>query len=514
MSVDTRPIAALAPRARADRRLEPVVEQARRVCRLLATESIVVATGAACVFFWAVILTGLLGNDSWMTLVGGREVVTHGIPHHNTLTLMTQGKRVVDQQWLAQVGFWEIFRLGGIRLALLATVTLLLAPVAVAMGLARRRGASATSIVPFALLPILDFSSILRAQLFSGLLFVVLLALLAAESRRPSRRVVLAFPLIVLWANLHGAALLGAGLVALLGLIELVAVVRRRPPRRAAAAARAGALLVVPWLCLTANPYGPAAAGYYKSIVDNPVLRQIETEWAAPVVPSVMGFAVFALGGATIALLAKRRRDLTGFELAVLAYTLFGALLAVRSIPWFAYSCLVLLPALLERSWRRREPQQPPVTLGFAVACTSVALAVGALTLALARPVSQLTPTWPAGAASAVNRVLREDPRARVFTSYEYPDWLLLTVPRTRGRLAYDGRFELLANAQLTGVVHYIWQIGAGWERPTAGYRLLVLNPQIERELVRTYDRRPSVRVLFRTKRVVVYDRGRAADRS
>jgi len=46
---------------------------------------------------------------------------------------------------------------------------------------------------------------IVRAQLFSLLLFCVVLLLLRAESRSPSRRVWLLVPLIALWANLHGA---------------------------------------------------------------------------------------------------------------------------------------------------------------------------------------------------------------------------------------------------------------------------------------------------------------------
>jgi hypothetical protein len=266
-----------------------------------------------------------------------------------------------------------MFRIGGIRLALAATIVLLLAPVALALALARRRGASAASIVPFALLPILDFSSILRAQLFSQLLFVVLLGLLLAESRRRSRRIMLAFPLLALWANLHGAALVGAVLVSLLGLHEL----------RTRRTIRAFALVVAPWPCLVATPYGLATVGYYRGLFGNPVIRAIETEWRAPTFASVMGFALFVLAGAAVALVARRPRDLNPFELGVLAFTLVGAMLAVRSIPWFAYACLVLLPPLVERTWRRRPLQATPTALGLVVAITAGAAASAALLLAV-----------------------------------------------------------------------------------------------------------------------------------
>src|SRR5438445_13800262 len=86
----------------------------RRLYGWLAAESLVVDLCAACVFFFAFSILSLLGNDSWMTIVWGREIAAHGIPYHYALTVMTHGKTWVDQQWLAQLMFWEIFRAGGI----------------------------------------------------------------------------------------------------------------------------------------------------------------------------------------------------------------------------------------------------------------------------------------------------------------------------------------------------------------------------------------------------------------
>jgi hypothetical protein len=52
------------------------------------------------------------------------------------------------------------------------------------------------------------------------------------------------------------------------------------------------------------------------------------------------------------------------------------------------------------------------------------------------------------------------------------------------------------------------------WERAADGYRLLVLNPTIQQGLIKTYLHRPNVKVLYRSRRVIVLDRGPAADRS
>src|SRR5438094_631784 len=82
----------------------------------------------------------------------------------------------------------------------------------------RRLGGSARSVTWLALLTlvVIAWSSwTVRVQSLVFVLFAALLWVLAADSRRPSRRVFLALPLLVLWANLHGTAFLGAALIVL-----------------------------------------------------------------------------------------------------------------------------------------------------------------------------------------------------------------------------------------------------------------------------------------------------------
>jgi hypothetical protein len=141
-------------------------------------------------------------------------------------------------------------------------------------------------------------------------------------------------------------------------------------------------------------------------------------------------------------------------------------------------------------------------------AAVPAVVALAAVVSLLAAPEQRFLRDWPSPASAAVDRVLRSDPHARVFASYEYPDWLLLASPRTRGRIAYDGRFEVLSHGQLKSVMNYLWRVGGDWERPAADYRLLVLDPQLEKSLVATYDARGGVRTLFRNKDVVVFDQG------
>ena len=82
------------------------------------------------------------------------------------------------------------------------------------------------------------------------------------------------FPLLVVWANIHGSAALAAMLTMLLGAIELVLT-------RGRSGLRSVALLVLSPLALLATPYGPidTARYYHLLLVDPPFGRELVTEW-------------------------------------------------------------------------------------------------------------------------------------------------------------------------------------------------------------------------------------------
>ncbi len=157
--------------------------------------------------------------DGWLTLVTGREVVSNGLPTVDTLTVWTQGVAWIDQQWLAQAAFYGLWALGGIKLVMLGQVVLVAATVALALVGARRLGGSPRNVALVGAVAVLvaPWAIQMRTQSLVMPLFVVVLWLLADDSRTPSRRVFLVFPLLALWANLHGTVVLAALFVALRG---------------------------------------------------------------------------------------------------------------------------------------------------------------------------------------------------------------------------------------------------------------------------------------------------------
>jgi hypothetical protein len=441
-----------------------------------------------------------LASDTWMTLAYGREVVHHGLPSHDFLTVWAHGRSWVDQQWLGQIIFYGAYALGGIRAAVALHVLCVGTAFGLALTAARRLGGSTRSVTWLALIGmiVLAWSSwTLRVQSLVFPLFVALLWLLAADSRRPSRRVLLALPLIGLWANLHGTAFVAAGFVALRGasmLLEKTRPLRDRLPVSVA-------LIASPALLL-ASPYALALPGYYHRLLLNPGFGRYVTEWApTKLAVGTTPFYVFALLAVWVA--SRCRSRLTAFEQATLLATLVLAFLAIRSVVWFMLAALVLLPGALDGvlSSHWTKPRSPTLNrlmlLPAVFACAWVAVS------AFVHPPSWYTRDFPAAASASVARLADRDPGLRVFANERYADWLVLEHPELKGRLAFDGRFELLTTTELKRIVEFRARV-AGSLSSVRGYGVVVLDPSSEAKVASALLASRSRHVVYRDAHVIV----------
>jgi hypothetical protein len=452
------------------------------------------------VVLFAIYVIGLTWNlpshvasDTWMTFAFGHEIVHNGLPHHDALTVWAHGRTWVDQQWLGQLIFYGAYVLGGVRGAMVLQTMFLAAATALAIVAARRHGGSTRSVtwITLGTFLVLAWGSwTLRVQSLVFLLFVALLWLLAEDSRRPSRRVLLALPIVALWANLHGTAFLAAGLVSLRGLAMLLE--RDRPLR---ARLPMSAVLVAAPALLLASPYGFSTVGYYHKLLLNPAFSRYVTEWA----PTKLGVATapFYLVALLAAWLAGRcRARLTLFEQAALLVTLVLGLLAIRSVVWFMLAALVLLPAALDgvlsSHWDNPRYRHLNKLLALSAPLVCAWIVVGAFS----RPSGWYTRDFPPAASDTVARIANENPGLRIFANERYADWLLLDHPELRGRIAFDARFELLTAKQLKRLVEFRLRI-EGSRRVTRGYGLLVLDPTSEKKVAKGLLAAGARRVLF-----------------
>ena len=283
--------------------------------------------------FWTILLAlgmpFLINQDSWLAFVDGRLIAHDGLPHTDTLTLWTLGRHWIDQQWAAHLVLYEAVARGGLRAAIVLGIGCVTAALGVAAYAARRLGASPGSVALGISVPVLatPWLAQVRSQSFALVPFVAVYALLAADSRRPGRRVLFALPILAVWANFHGSVSLGAGLTALYGLSLL---------RAPAARLRGLVLLVGAPLCVLASPYGLGLVSYYRLMLLRPPLAHYVPEWQPP---GVQGATMLFFASALVAvgLWGAHRRTLTTFERWAIPLLLVAALAALRNGIWFEW---------------------------------------------------------------------------------------------------------------------------------------------------------------------------------
>jgi hypothetical protein len=451
-------------------------------------------------------------GDTWIALMAGREVAEHGIPHHETLTTVAYGRPWLDQQWLAQLGLYELERLGGLALIGFIDIALVLGTLLGAVWGALRLGARMRSvawILPLAVWGMLTGLEV-RTQAFVYPLMVALVCLLARDARRASHRVWWCLPIVVLWGNLHGSALMAAGLVSLRGFT--VAWERRaelaRTPR--AWGKPLGLVLGAP-ACLIASPYGLSTATYYRATVFNPAFHKLIAEWEPVTHEIAMLIAVLLPCAVALWAVVRHRDHTTLWERCALAVLAVGGFVAVRNVPWFALAALVLLPLWIDGfapalAWRTR---WAPVLASGVAAFGAAWLVQGAVkTSRTSAPA--LTPYFPAGALATVRSEVDAHPGWRVYADDTLADWLLWELPELHGRVAADARFELMSSAQLDSQVDLVSAAGADWKRAAQGCRLVVLNQASYGRATTRFEREPGARTLYDSVHAVVILRGSA----
>jgi hypothetical protein len=460
----------------------------------------------------ALFIIGVAGNlpnelfqDGWLVILGGREVVQHGLPSHDALTIWTHGREWVDQQWLAQLLFYGLYALGGVKLALSAHAAFIAAAFTLAIVMARRRGASTRSVcwiaVPvYFLLTWAAWNA--RAQSLAVLLFVATVALLIRDAHSPSRRVFLVLPLLVLWANIHGTALTGAVLVALWGVTSAVQN-RARPLRQWLP--RSAALVIAPLACVFASPYAASLPGYYHTMLLNSGFRQFIVEWR-PTAPSIQTAPFYLLAFLTVWLIGRKKERLLPFEQVLLGFTLLMGLQTIRSVLWFTLTALMILPYALDGVLKPNTRAMRFPVLNRALVASSVAGVIAVVAVVAAKPATWFDRDYPTGVLTAFDRVQARDAGMKVFADEKYGDWLLVRRPALRGRLAYDIRFELGSKGELRRLLN-VKQRVEGWQRTLAPYSLFVLSSDSEGKLAAALLLQPGARREFRGNGAIVISR-------
>ena len=443
------------------------VDRRWRAVTFLEANGLVVAAIAVVAMLALVLVRAELIGDTWMMLVGGREVAQHGLPHRDTLFLWTHGRPWVDQQWLAQLSYYKAHILGGVRLVLIANTFFVVGAAAVAFAFARLRGASPRAIFLIAvLLPLMSpWALQVRAQAPAQLLFAATFGLLTLRGALTWTRVGLVIAMLVIWANVHGTVVMGVALAMLCGVFAATR------PSRASRRPALATLLLSP-LCVFASPYGFALAGYYRELLNaNPLLPKFvaEWKWSAPGVLTAVFYAV-VLGGTWLVI--RHGRKIALYDKLALVLLVVSAVMALRSIIWFGLAAVIVLTPLVDDVLGATQSLTGKVPARAGVAAGALGLVVAAIVFSASS--TSLQQYWPRDAADKVAFLTSQPRNERVLADGTYADWLLWVRPELRNRIAYDARFELLHRGEFTKLSDYGEKKGDHWRKAATGYNVFV----------------------------------------
>jgi hypothetical protein len=185
-------------------------ERETQIIRVIRTA--ILAAGVV----WVAAMT-FTDPDLWGHVRFGQDIVTAGGLSLRDFYSFTSDRTWINHEWLAEVFMYAAYAAAG-PTGLVALKMLLLAGVAACVfAVLRRRNnwrpVDRDFLLIVAFVGMMSRATSVRPQLFSILLFAVLLLVLTIADRRPAALLALP-PIFCMWANLHGAFLVGLAVLA------------------------------------------------------------------------------------------------------------------------------------------------------------------------------------------------------------------------------------------------------------------------------------------------------------
>ncbi len=498
--------------------------------------------------------------DTYFSLYAGRFVAAHGIPTTDPFTVAAHGRTWIDQQWLAHWIYYRVWQLGG-DVAVGALSALLIGAAFGVLALTiMRRGIDPVRTVMWATIAffVCDLNTVIRAQSFAYLLFAALLFVLLEDDRRDRFRwqLLLGLPILILWSNMHGSALMGAG-IAVGWALYRTAVMRRRGDSRSSdrylctAFAFGASGLVV-------SVYSPnALIDYYRSVLQNPNLTAYIPEWAPTSfdLTSLVFLVMLGIVLVSVAFALGRGIRPSIPLTALTAVMALGGIHAVRYQVWFAFPAAVLVADLMQAIAPSAAPGSSPDgarrarTLGLAavlmfVLATGLAFAPGnairaqvlclfggliagliafaqsgggarfrrlgmVITASLVAAVlatavvlgstsgDRFNAVLPASALAAANGYAAAHPGIDVLGDDITGPELLWKYPALNGRVGYDARLEIFTSDKLTPFMHFVSLDTPNWAAVMKDYGAVVVSAKKNPGLAERLHHLPGWRVLY-----------------
>lgn len=460
--------------------------------------------------------------DFWWHLRTGQYIIAaRTIPRTDIFSHTAAGWEWVAHEWLTEVLMAGLYRLAGWG-ALIVCFSVVMtgaffvlywracarAPHPYVAGAAVLLGALATA-------PVWG----VRPQMISFLLTAVYLAVLDAYARDGHRRGLwwLA-PLMLLWANMHGAFALGLVIVALMMVgVALDELVARAGWRQVWARVRPLCFVLLACVAVVPlNPNGVRLFTYPLETLNSHAMHAYIDEWRSPNFHLLVAqpFALLLL--ATFALLALSPKRARLSELLLLTVSTYGALRAWRNIPFCA---LVAVPICAEhawayatsRSWGRwlTKPEQRAESgvLKFVfnvvlLVCVPCALCVVSVARVVARQPAVEAAKYPAAAVA----FLRAQPETGpLFNAYGWGGYLIWQL-HPQQRVYIDGRADVYGDRL---VEEYLQAEGGepNWRAPLERYHIRTVMIAPRTALASLLRQEPGWTKVYEDQQAVIFNK-------
>ena len=466
------------------------------------------------ILLWKCFLLPLPLLDFWWHLKVGEIIVsTRTIPGTDIFSYTAAGKPFILGNWLAEVIYYLVFRLGGLPLLVFANALLVAAAFLPVYYLCWEATSRPRVRVLAAALAALCFFVGVRTQVFSFFFFSIYYWILSGFRARRRELLWILPVLMIFWVNLHGGFVLGMILIAIFLCAEGTKSYFGSDPERLTPRElrKLVTILLLCFVATIANPEGTGIYNYLHSVAADPSSQNLVIEWQPPRIETLQGilrfYGLFFLLLVTL-LQSRKRPELTNVVL-FLASSAF-ALTAVRNCIWFIIIAAPMLARYcpLPLSPPSEDSREAPALsstqrrLNLMLACVAV------LVLVLLSPwvhprvygASLLAPQTPVG---AVDYIENHGLQGRIFHPQEYGDYLIWRLwPQQRSFI--DGRVHLFGEK----FVREYQQVfcDSSWEQllEIYGIRYLLLNKDREQE--------ESLRLIERARKsprwVAIYEDG------
>ncbi|MGB7758439.1 MAG: hypothetical protein WBL61_01345 [Bryobacteraceae bacterium] len=439
------------------------------------------------------------GDTGWHIRTGEWILAHHAVPYRDLFSFSKPGGVWYAWEWLSDVIFAGLNRIGGLAAVSLFAVVLLGVIFTLVFRLARRKSNAVVAVVVTLMATALSsIHWLARPHLFT-LLFAVIFLNALDRVREGHTRIagipwLAALPVLTIaWTNLHAGFLVGVLMIAIFGAGELLEVLLAAGDEgRAAGLDRAKKYFLSALACMAAsllNPYTYHLHMHIWQYMRDPfqsdhILEFLSASFHAPI---AIFFEIMLAGAVLTAAWYARRGSYT--EPLLLLVWAHLALLAMRHIPIFMIVAAPMLAAAADAGLRRLPVapvaawlRQAAMRLDRVIRETSetdaiarwhpVSIAGVALVAALLyaphppKPFrAEFDPTqFPSGAVSA----LAQYPAARIFTSDQWGDYLIYRL-YPQSKVFIDGRSDYYGD-DFEGKALEVLNVNYGWDRTLARF--------------------------------------------